>query len=258
MPANRVDAMDRQIEAEFIEEVRDILNGIEVLIGNIRSGTNPAKEGLVRIQREMVNVAMRGSTLDQPLVTIVAHRLTEYLGDVVELDAGRLDDIQIFVDQIRHTLDDKGRPDAGDAAMLVRALPARHWTGFDPSEVQVTNVEIMLVIPEKAMSRIIERELQGCGYRVTNLHSPFQAIEMIIRTKPDMVIVSAVIGELSGIDLAAALSAMPTTRELPVALLTGSAGDSRLADLPARVPVIRKGADFGDDLAEALSRLRIT
>jgi CheY-like chemotaxis protein len=252
--------MDRQVEAEFIEEVRDILNGIEVLIGNVRSHASPGGEGLARIRREMVNVAVRGATVDQPLITIIAHRLSEYLGDVVELDSHRLDDIQVFIDQIRRALD--GGTEAAsvaDGAKLVRALPARHVGNFNPADITATNVEIMMVIPDKAMSRIVERELHACGYRVTNVRSPFQAIETIIRTKPDMVIVSAVLNELSGVDVAAALTAMPSTRDLPVAILTSySWGHPSLADLPTRVPVIRKGANFGDDLAEALSRLRIT
>jgi len=65
--------------------------------------------------------------------------------------------------------------------------------------------------------------------------------------------------EISGVDLAAALTAMPATRNLPVALLTSfSWGHSSLQELPPRVPLIRKGPSFGDDLAEALARLHIT
>ena len=70
-----IEQMDRQIESEFLDEVRDILNGIDVLIGNLRSRSVPVAETLARIRRDMLNVEIRGSTLDQPLVTIVAHRL---------------------------------------------------------------------------------------------------------------------------------------------------------------------------------------
>ena len=69
-----------------------------------------------------------------------------------------------------------------------------------------------------------------------------------------MVVISAVMPELSGIDLTVALSAMPETRNIPVALITSlEPGDEQLGFVPDRVPVIRKGADFGDDLAQALS-----
>ena len=62
--------------------------------------------------------------------------------------------------------------------------------------------------------------------------------------------------ELSGIDLAVALSAMPATRNIPCALITSlDPEDEYLKFLPGRVPVIHKGPSFGDDLADALSAL---
>ncbi|OIQ91269.1 hypothetical protein GALL_268020 [mine drainage metagenome] len=251
--------MDQAIESEFVEEVRDILDSCEVLIGNLRSRTLPAAEGLAQIRRDMLNVEMRGSTLDQPLVTIVSHRLGEYLADIKETDlaGSKLDDIQAFVDNIRHALD--GKVEAAHSAKVVRALPARTVGGFNPADVKITNVEVLLVIADKSTARIVERELAACGYRSCCVRSPFQAIEMAVRTKPDMVIVSGVLDDLSGVDLANAFSAMPSTRDLPVAILTSfSWGHSSLDNLPSRVPIIRKGPNFGDDLAEAFARLHIT
>ena len=252
-----IEQMDQQIEAEFAEEVRDILSSIEVLLGNMRSHSVSAAEGLARIRREMLNVEIRGSSVDQPLVTIVAHRLGEYLSDHKELTDHDLDDVQAFIDQIRHALE--GRIEASASAKVVRDLPARKMATFNPADVKVTNVEVLLVIPDKAMSRIVERELAACGYRTSNVHSPFQALETAVRIKPDLVIVSGVLEDLSGVDLAAAFSAMPSTRTLPVAQLSSFPwGHPSLQDLPPRVPLIRKGPSFGDDLAEALARLNIT
>lgn len=256
--ADSVEVMDRQIESEFTDEVRDILNSTDILIGNLRSQTAPAGEGLARIRRDMLNVAIRGSSVDQPLVTIVAHRLGEYVADLKTLDGAQLDDVQAFVDQIRQALEGKATA-ASDTAKIVRALPARLVAEFNPADVKVTNIEVLLVVPDRAVSRIVERELGACGYRVSNVHSAFQAIEMIIRTRPDLVIVSAVLSDLSGVDLANALAAMPATKTLPVAILTSYEwGHPSLQDVPPRVPIIRKGANFGDDLAVALSRLNIT
>ncbi|MCH8835401.1 MAG: hypothetical protein IH925_05600, partial [Proteobacteria bacterium] len=95
-----------------------------------------------------------------------------------------------------------------------------------------------------------------CGYRITTVTSTFEALPLIVRTKPDMVIISAVMPNLSGIDLAIALAAMPATRNVPMALITSlDADDEYLKLLPDSVPVIHKSPAFGDDLAEALSRL---
>jgi CheY-like chemotaxis protein len=259
MADNSIEQMDLQVESEFVEEVRDILSGIDVLLGNLLSRSTSVTDGVARIRRDMLNVEIRGSTLDQPLVTIVANRLGEYVADLKDLDEHQIHDIQAFVDQIRKALDGSLDSSATTSAKLVRTLPARPVAGFDPAEVKITNIEVMLVVPDKAMSHFIERELAACGYRVSNVRSAFQAIERAVRTQPDLVIVSAVLDQLTGIDLANAFVSMPATRSLPVALLTSfSWGHPSLQDLPPRVPIIRKGANFGEDLAEALARLNIT
>jgi PleD family two-component response regulator len=259
MSSGNVEAMEHQVEAEFLEEVRDTLSGLDVLIGNLRSRSAKADEALPRLRHDMVSVATCGRSLDQPLIVIVAHRLSEYLADLKDLSATQIDDIQTFLDQIRKVLDGEVSPAADASAKMVRALPAKKAFDFDVATVTQTNVEILLVIPDKAMNRIVERELAACGYRVSNVRSPFQALETAVRTKPDMVIASAVLEDLSGIDLACAFSSMAPTRNLPFAILTSySWGHPSLEGLPPRAPIIRKGPQFGEDLAEALSRLHIT
>ena len=105
-----------------------------------------------------------------------------------------------------------------------------------------------------AQTHFVEREMQQCGYRVSIVTSTIAALEHAMRARPDMVVISAVMPGLSGIDLTVALSAMPETRNIAVALITSLEPDNeQLAFVPDRVPVIRKGADFGDDLAKALS-----
>jgi hypothetical protein len=255
--SDKIDEMDRQVEAEFVEEVQDIISGIEVLIGNLRSSTVSSKDALPQIRHDMVNIAMRGATLDQPLVTIIAHRLGEYVADLREILPAHLDAMLAFLDQIRLAMD--GKLPLSASADVVRALPSRVVDNFDPASVKVNTIEVLLVISDRSTSRIVERELQACGYRISAIRSPFQALEMVVRIKPDLVVISGVLDELSGVDLATALSTMPTTRAIKVAVLTSyDLSHPSLLDLPARVPVIRKGASFGDDLAEALSRLQIT
>jgi len=76
---------------------------------------------------------------------------------------------------------------------------------------------------------------------------------MIIRTKPDFVVVLAMMPELNGIDLAISLTTMPATRNVPLALITSLEDDDDYLNLlPANVPVIHKGESFGDDLFKAL------
>jgi len=252
-----VEDMDRMVESEFIDEVRDILDGTDVLIGNLRSHIIKPQDGIAQIRRDMFNMEMRATSLELPLVSIIAHRLGEYAADLKTVDDHILDDIQSFIDNIRSILE--GRVEASQSAKVIRELPRKTFGDFNPGDVVVSNVEVLLIIPDKATCRIVERELAACGYRTSNIRSPFQAIEVAVRTRPDMIIVSGVLDDLSGVDVASALAAMPTTRDLPLAILTSyTLGHPSLDNLPAKVPVIRKGAQFGEDLADAFSRLHIT
>ncbi|MBF0269269.1 MAG: response regulator [Alphaproteobacteria bacterium] len=258
--SGQIELLEQGLEAEFLEEVRDVVAALDVLLGNLRSRSVKAGEALDRIGRDMLTVATRGRSIDQTLITVVAHRMGEYAADLKEPSDSDIDDMGHFLEALRKIAEAPASFGGEAGAKLVRDLPGRRQAGgFDPKDVKITNVEILLVVPEKAMSRIIERELAACGYRVSNARTPFQAIETAVVTRPDMVIASAVLDGLSGIDLACALSAMPSTNKLPVAILTSfSAGHPSLEGLPNAVPLIRKGSTFGDDLAEAFSKLNIT
>ena len=113
-------------------------------------------------------------------------------------------------------------------------------------------------MPDDAVSRHVMRELQACGYRVTREGNSFKAIEIASMMRPDLIIVTGVLDTLSGVDVVSAFRAMPATGAIPVALITGDTKEEALADgLPAHVPIIRKGTDFGDDLTDALTEVGI-
>ena len=141
-----------------------------------------------------------------------------------------------------------------DPAALVRALPAK--LGFDLGDIEIRNVEVLLVMPHGAQTRFVERELQQCGYRVSLMADSLRAFAMVVETKPDLVIISAMMPDLEGIDLAMALSAMPSTRNIPLAVITSlDKDDDILKLLPKRIPVLFKGSSFADDLFKALDNL---
>ena len=186
------------------------------------------------------------------LLGLVAARLEDYLNAIDRIADWSLPGIRAFLDALQNVVNG-GIADDADPSMVVRGLPARpRVLGVDDNET--LDVEVMLVMDHNAATGIVEREMQACGYRTTVVTSPFEAFESVVRTRPDMVIVAAVLDGLTGIDLATALATMPETRNTPVAVLTSlDDDDSNLALLPKSVPVIHKGERFGDDLARAMS-----
>ena len=249
---------EQRVINEFLEELRDTASELQVLLGNMRSHSVPVDEGLAMLKREASNLRSHAQGLNLPMIKLVTHRLDEYVGDLKTVAESEIDEIQIFVDKIEKLADGEHVSEA-DAPAVVRALPAKRSADIDFGKIEKTNVEILLVLPEKAMSRIVERELAACGYRTSTIRDGFAAIETVVRTKPDMVLASMELGLISGIDLGNALAAMSATQQIPFALFTSYEwGNPKLRGLPARAAVIRKGPQFGDDLAETLARFEIT
>ena len=153
---------------------------------------------------------------------------------------------------MRDVVDGVLDPDDGKTAVIVRALPAKHYA-FDVKSVRILDIEVMTIMAKGTATRIVENELKACGYRVNNVENPFEALEYIVRTKPDMIVASSLLTGLSGVDLACAMKAMPATRDIPFVLFTSYDREhSSLAPLPDGVSVVRKGKMFSEDLAEAI------
>ncbi len=240
------------LRVEFLEDTGESLRDLQHALDSALGGKKPAAEFLMETRRVALLLKGQAANVGAHLITVVAHRLEDYLTNVEELDERAGADLQVFLDILTNIAEGKTELDA-NPAVIVRSLPAKPGFDFDLADLEVRDVEVMLVMLRGAATRFVERELQQCGYRITNVASTFEALPMIIHTKPNMIVISAVLPDLSGIDLAIALASMPETRNTPVALITSFDRDHEsLHLLPANVPVIQKGPSFGDDLVEAL------
>src|SRR3546814_11234097 len=109
--------------------------------------------------------------------------------------------------------------------------------------------DVALVLPQRSAAKVVGRELAACGYRVSTVLNPIEALELILETRPDLVITAQVMPRMSGVDLACALAAMPATKAIPVALLTRLDPDhTDLRALPMTVGLIRRRIHFAHDL----------
>lgn len=240
-------ATNAMVESLLREFVADAADQVQALDGAL------APDGdLEALRRFAFETKGQAHNFGLALLESLAHRLEDYISAIPSLGGRAVTDVRAFLEAISDVLDGTV-PSDSDPAVVVRSLPARPST-FAIEEIEIRDVEVMLVMLHGAQTHFIERELHNCGYRVSIVTSPFAALEQTVTTKPDMVIISAVMPGLSGIDLAIALSHMPETRNTPVALITSlPPGDEQLKLLPDKVPIIRKSDRFGDDLAEALS-----
>lgn len=243
--------MRREYLEELGEQIQELLAAAREAADGGREIRNLAEVAI----RTAISAKGPAAVLGFPLIEAVAQRLEDFLSDVGDFPPRAVDDIVRYADTFTDLIEGKIRADSSPRD-LVRTLPQK--LGFSCEDVEVRDVEVMLVMLHGAATHFVERELRQCGYRTTVVTSVFEALPQIVRTRPDLVIISAVMSELSGIDLAIAIATMPATRNTPVALITSlDPEDQYLKLLPPQVPVILKGRSFGDDLAEALDRLFI-
>ena len=240
-----------EISNEFLDDAAERLRGLEFVLDDGRNG-RICREDLIRNFRR-VALYLRGQSAGFSLVVLaaVAHRLDEYLADAPEVLPPRVwDDLETYIDILSRSIIGRGAENQPDFSQF----PAKLVSTLD--DIEVRRVEVMLVAPRGAQAHIIERELRQCGYRTSVVSDTILALSMMVQTKPDLVLISAVMPGLDGVDLAVGLAAMPSTRNIPVAVVTSLPRAAEvLRLLPKKIPVIHKGESFAEDLFNALDNL---
>lgn len=250
------EALEALYESEAIEEAQEVAANLELRLQQMVSCDITKEEAKKLLMQDSSNLRLKVKAVSLPGLNAICQRLDEYLWHIDEISMQNITDLQQFSDRISKTLDG-GDGYIEDVAEEIRTLP--HHATFEVDDVKVVHKEVTLVLPQKVAARVVERELVECGYRVNTVLDSLQAFEIILETKPDLVICSAMLPRLSGVDLICALRAMPATEDVHVALLTSLAlNHPDLKKLPLNVGIIRRGDHFGSDLADVLQRFDIT
>ena len=248
--APAADATFQALREEFLEDAAEDLKNLLSYLNEAIAGSRPIDEVLHGARRVAVMLVGGANGFELPLVGVAAQRFDDYTASLAPDEAQGLNGLVSYTETLLDLLD---APDENEetAAHLVRRLPAKGT--FDPDEIDVREIEVVLVMQPGVATRVIERELLECGYRVTTFGNSYKALEFATRTLPDLMIISAVMPDLGGINLCIAFKAMPATRNIGVAVITSlDLDDPNLKMLPPTVPIIQKSASFSDDLAKAL------
>lgn len=249
-----IDELADQLRLEFRDDAQDRLDTMHRTLDKHAAGTLADRETLVLLRREAGKLRAIGSSCGFPLVSLIAHRLEVYLGGTLtRLTDRQLADIIRFADRLGQAVDLEERPNVADTNQIIRALPVRYE--FDITDIEVRDVEIMLVTPSKVVSRLVGTELAACGFRTVVVHDPIESIALAVRMPPNMIIASAVMDGLGGLDLLRGLKAMTPTQAVPMALLTSL--DTAVAEVPSGIALIHVGSQFGDDFAAAITKFNL-
>jgi CheY-like chemotaxis protein len=213
----------------------------------------PKGDCLPALRRFVFDLAGQARNFGLGMLETVADQAQNYLTKLETLDDRAIDDLGKYLDVIQELLNGDRAAD-GDIRQIVRDLPSRRGVEID-EKPEVRDIEVVLVMSHGTQQIFVERELRACGYRATVVPDTLKALAYAIRTKPDMMVISAVMPSLAGADLALALNAIPATRNIPLAVITSfGADDAQLKALPKGVAIIRKTSAFGDDLTKALQQ----
>jgi len=236
------------LRTEFQIDAQDCLGRLEAQLDGVRKKAVAASAAMADLCREVHTMKGSGGSFGFPTVTVIAHRLENYISGVPGLDGTAIDDILIYLDRMRDVLE---RGDDGDdrTAEIVRSLPVRSADGMP--DIDGADLEVLLVPSTPINGRAVEGEFRLHGCRVTTLDKPIAAFEMAIRTRPDIVIASAVSKDVSGVDLAVAFRAMKATRSIVFALLTSfPRSHPELRGVPEDILLIRHDRDLAGEIGE--------
>jgi len=236
---------------ESLDAIEDTVATANALLSGAQQ--TPTDEAVHALRREANVIKTIAGSAGIGILKVLAHRFEDYLAGVTELDSGARGDCQVFLDRISEAIDSRLDDDPEKIAEFCRRLPAKQ--AFRVEDVEIQDVEIMLVMTDGAATSFVTRELAECGYRIVNVWSTVDALALAPQMRPDLIVVSNVMPELSGVDFACAIRAMPSTKRIPIAVLTSrKRGEAGLDELPADIPLLSKSARFADDVADVFGR----
>lgn len=241
-----------RLTGEFLDDAGDRLARAQIALNSLANRPKDTRTLLLDLAREIHNLKGTGKTFGFPTVSLVADRFEDFLEASAEAKPLPVAELQRFADALLDIVEAGRNPDPDRTASILRGLPA--YFEFDPDSVVGRPGRALVITRARTLGHMLARELANCGYRAQTASDPFEALRFAVAEKPDVVLSSAVLDGMSGIDLLRALRVIRPTQKLPIAVVTSfDAGHPELAGLPKDVVVVRLGKTLADDLAMVLT-----
>lgn len=246
------DDIASRLAGEFLDDAGDRLARAQIALNGLANRPGDPRPLLLDLAREIHNLKGTGKTFGFPAISLVADRFEDYLEASVEAQPLPVPELQRFADALIDVVESGRNPDNRRTAEILAGLPA--FYEFDPDSVTGRPGRALVVTRARTIGHMLARELANCGYRALPVSDPFEAMRIAVTDRPDVVLSSAVLDGMPGIDLLRALRAMRPTSALSVAVVTSfDASHPELAGLPKEVAVVRLGKTLADDLAKVLT-----
>ena len=240
-----------QLRQEFIDSSAERLDQIDLLIDRMYNDKGDRNADFVEFQRDIHSMKGSAGTYGFDSVTLIAHRLEDFIEAVPDLSNGQLLDVQVYVDRIREILESGQNASKERLDDILVTLPT---IGPAPTITQeLKTVSVFLIMPKGVQRKLITQELVSCGFELAFSNRPLEAFSLIVSLKPDLIVSSMEFDELSGLELAWSLRAVKAGRQTPIVLLTShDTAKIKPDNIPEDTQVIHKGLEFAGELATLL------
>lgn len=240
----------KRLKQDFIEGSLEKLDDIDKVIDNVYNDRGNRGDQFFQLQRDVHSIKGSAGTHGLHLLTLVAHRLEDYLEAVRRLNKEEWRSVQIYMDQMRKLVILAEEPEDKLREEILHDLPHAQGTTTEFSGQKTKKVTILLVMPAGVQRKLIGAELAACGFDLSFSDRPVEAIRLVMDLKPDAVLSNQEFRNMTGVELANVLKAIKSTSNTPFALLTSS--DLKTNALPKGTHIIQKGEQFTSDLTDYL------
>ena len=87
-------------------------------------------------------------------------------------------------------------------------------------------MKVLVVDDEKDITALVAYHLEREGFRVLQAYDGFQALEMVKRERPNLLVLDLMLPQMSGLDVCRRLRKEPDTARLPILMLTAKAEET--------------------------------
>ena len=165
-----IDDLVANLTQEFLVDAVETLGTLGLLVSETHDGKIDTGYTLQTIRREIHTLKGQRGSFGFPSLTVISHRLENYLVDLETLNTRQLDDVQTFLDRMQEISDSGVNPDDDEVSRIVRTLPAKGAAKDDFQEA--SGLEILLVAGLRIVRRAVEGELNKRGFRVVTVEPP--------------------------------------------------------------------------------------
>ncbi|HWX04162.1 EAL domain-containing protein [Collimonas sp.] len=215
MAANLVEAEGSPLDRTVFDKLREILGP------SLQHAVTPYLEDMpLNLEQLEKAVAQKDADTVRSLAHAIkgssgnlgATTMTQLAKKVEELElAGQIDEIHPLLSQLRTAFDDV-------AALLFSEVSSKNYFSTKPTEGSAL---VLVVDDDRSTRSALRYTLLRDGFRVAEAENGAQALRVLRRIKPDVILMDAVMPVMDGFTACARMQELPNRQNIPILIITG-------------------------------------